>query len=893
MNTLYQRLLPGIAALLLVYGAAPAQYWGNQMLPKYGEALSTGLISVEQAVRTVEIQGQHMIVADRYGVNIVDISNPAAPVLVGRTGVPRLAKRIAVSGRYIYVAEHQGLAIVDFINPAAPTVVSFVDIGVDVYDIVKRDSVVLLSTVNGILAYNVTNPANPTLLSSLALGNASFGITIELHPSQPLMYCAANTGARELFTVNVANPQNMQLVSTRSLPAGGTVWSPPLIAGNRLYVIETIGLDAFDISTPTQPTMLYSQSPTWGSMYSALLKDTLLFAAHWQIRWSVISVAGSSSAQLLRSYDSIAVFGEGNGLAKVQGNYLYLANFGKNPNDVGWRVRIIDISNPLSATVVGSVASPSEGYNEAHQVFQRGANYYAIVAQKSTIRHRSGQTSRTGFVRILDVTNSSAPTVLSTLDLPHNIIAVAVAESIAVVRGVTVSTVNLGQYENWLYLLNIADLTNPIVVNQIQIQDNAQSSENQPSMVFFEGRLYVLDKTILRVYSVATSSFVLLGSTNVANANPLRSLKLRRVGNQVLAYIAGGGGGSLPGGFMIYNVTNPAGMFLMSAFDTPGHTTDVQVQGGYAFVTDGTGGVRVFDISNNFTVPVTDIPSFGEARQCALENNLLFVRTVQDFANVFVQVFDVSNPAAPVSRGTYRTDGTVNFPSLSHNGRRLYLSEEYAFSIRRPLFNFRPLPFPLRQPSDTSTVTGSVINFVWGRSEDANDDTITYSLRLWRSGWDTTVAVVSDTAFAFGTGPLAQGNYSWTVLASDGQFQVASRDTFRFNFIVTGVGPGNELPREFALYQNSPNPFNPTTTLRFDVPEESVVQLDVFNIIGQSVRSLKNERVAAGRYMLHWDGTDERSVHLASGIYIVRMTARSAGTSGTTFSHSIKLLLMK
>ncbi|HXG00156.1 MAG TPA: hypothetical protein VNL69_05185, partial [Bacteroidota bacterium] len=481
MKTLCQKLMLSTIMLLFVHAAAYAQYWGNQMLPKYGYALATGLISVEGAVRTVEIQGQYMIVADRYGVNIVDISNPIAPVLIGRTGVPRLAKRITVSGRYIYVAEHQGLAIVDFINPAAPNVVSFLDIGVEVTDIVKRDSVVFLSTVSGILAYNVTNPANPTLISSLALGSASLGITIELHPTQPLLYCSANTGARELFTVNVANPQNMQLVSTRSLPAGGTVWSPPLISGNRLYVIETIGVDAFDISTPTQPTMLYSQTPTWGSMYSAVLKDTLLFAAHWQTRWSVISVAGSSSPQLLRSYDSIAVFGEGNGLAKVQGNYLYLANFGKNSNDVGWRVRIIDISNPLSASPVGSVASPSEGYNEAHQIFQRGANYYAIVAQKSTIRHRSGQTTRSGFVRILDVTNPSAPAVLSTLDLPHNIIAVTAAESLAVARGVTVSTVNLGQYENWLYLLNIADLTNPIVLDQVQIQDNTLAAENQPS----------------------------------------------------------------------------------------------------------------------------------------------------------------------------------------------------------------------------------------------------------------------------------------------------------------------------------------------------------------------------------------------------------------------------
>jgi hypothetical protein len=889
------RVWMGIAllggALLTMSTAALAQYWGNQMLPKYGEALGTGLIGLNPAVRTVDIQGSHMVVADQYGVNIVDISNPAAPVLIGRTGIPRLSKRLTVSGRYIYVAESRGFGIVDFINPTAPTVVSFVDIGTEVTDIVRRDSVVFLSTVAGILAYNVTNPANPTLISSLTLGDASLGITIVLHPTQPLLYCGANTSPRQLFTVNVANPQNMQVVHTASLPAGGTVWSPPLVSGNRLYVIETIGVDAFDISTPTQPAMLYSQSPAWGSMYSAVLKDTLLFTAHWQTRWSVISVASPSSAQLLRSYDSIAVFGEGNGITKLHGNYLFLANFGKTASDIGWRVRIIDISNPLSASVVGSVASPSEGFNEAHEIFQRGGNTYAIVAQKNTIQHRNGQTARTGFLRILDVTNPSAPTVLSTLDLPHNMIAVTVAESVAVARGVTVSS-TLGQWENWLYLLNIADLDNPVVLNQTRIQNNTQWVENQPSMAFFEGKLYVLDKTALNVYSVAGSTFALLGSTNVANANPLRSFRLRRVGNQILAYIAAGGGGSLPGGFMIYNVTNPAGMFLMSAFDTPGHATDVQLQGGYAFVTDGTGGVWVFDISNNFTVPVTSVASFGEARQCALENNLLFVRTIQG-SNIYLQVFDVSNPAAPVSKGTYLSDGTTNFPSLSHKGRRLYLSQEYVFSIHRPLFNFRPLPFPLRSPRDTSTVTDSVITFVWGRSEDANDDTITYRLRLWRSGWDTTVAGTRDTTLAFRARSLSQGVYNWTVLASDAEFQISSPDTFRFTYITTGVETETSVPKEFALHQNYPNPFNPSTTLKFDVPEESVVQIEVFNVLGQLVRTLKHERVAPARYTLQWDGTDDRSVGVSSGIYIARMTAQSVQKSGASFSRSIKLLLMK
>ncbi len=90
--------------------------------------------------------------------------------------------------------------------------------------------------------------------------------------------------------------------------------------------------------------------------------------------------------------------------------------------------------------------------------------------------------------------------------------------------------------------------------------------------------------------------------------------------------------------------------------------------------------------------------------------------------------------------------------------------------------------------------------------------------------------------------------------------------------MTTGVEPGRDLlPTEFVLHTNYPNPFNPSTTIRFDLPEAGRVRLIVYNTLGQEVRHLVNGRMEAGRHRVEWDGTNDRGVRISSGIYIYRM----------------------
>ncbi len=94
-------------------------------------------------------------------------------------------------------------------------------------------------------------------------------------------------------------------------------------------------------------------------------------------------------------------------------------------------------------------------------------------------------------------------------------------------------------------------------------------------------------------------------------------------------------------------------------------------------------------------------------------------------------------------------------------------------------------------------------------------------------------------------------------------------------------GEGNSLPEEFALFQNYPNPFNPSTVISYQIPVNTTVRLEVFNMLGQSVALLVNEQKAAGSHTVSFDATS-----LSSGIYIYRLNSAD-------YNQTKKMMLIK
>ncbi len=103
---------------------------------------------------------------------------------------------------------------------------------------------------------------------------------------------------------------------------------------------------------------------------------------------------------------------------------------------------------------------------------------------------------------------------------------------------------------------------------------------------------------------------------------------------------------------------------------------------------------------------------------------------------------------------------------------------------------------------------------------------------------------------------------------------------------VEEASDANPIPSEFMLFQNSPNPFNPTTEIRYQLPTEGLVRLTVYNLAGQEVRILVDELKSPGIHSAVWNARDDAGREVPAGIYVYRFEAGR-------FSDTKKLLLIK
>jgi len=95
------------------------------------------------------------------------------------------------------------------------------------------------------------------------------------------------------------------------------------------------------------------------------------------------------------------------------------------------------------------------------------------------------------------------------------------------------------------------------------------------------------------------------------------------------------------------------------------------------------------------------------------------------------------------------------------------------------------------------------------------------------------------------------------------------------------------VPATHQLYQNYPNPFNPSTQIPFDLSEPAHVSVEIYNARGQRVKTLIDQRQAAGAYLVEWDGRNKANVPASAGLYFYRLKV------GDSFQQMRKMVLLK
>lgn len=231
-----------------------------------------------------------------------------------------------------------------------------------------------------------------------------------------------------------------------------------------------------------------------------------------------------------------------------------------------------------------------------------------------------------------------------------------------------------------------------------------------------------------------------------------------------------------------------------------------------------------------------------------------------------------------------------------------------AFSVGEYV-NTAPSIAEITTPSDGQEVRvegepDSELTVTWEESTDPDDDTVYYRWQL-SAGEDfssTLVDTLVGTATSFtvdfatvaallddaGVEAGASLDVYHRVVSSDGDLEVegAASSVTLVRGRLVNVDGGTNLPREFALDGNYPNPFNPTTNIRFDLPEAADVHIEVFDILGRRVMTVPTQAMQAGAGLtIQVDASQ-----LASGTYLYRIVAEMASE---TRMETGKMLLVK
>ena len=576
-------------------------------------------------VASISFAGNFAYVQDDTGLQVLDISNPRAPVVVGSAETPAGTDFVVVTDNFAYVLDRDFndgsfLQVIDISNPRSPTLAGSVE------SPKEADHVMIAGNFAYILDYDfkkgnslqvidISNPHSPYLRGSIDFPGYLSAVAL----AGNFVYVASNG---TFLAVDISNPDSLAVVGSIDTLRVNDI----AIAGNYAYLATPYhGLQVIDISKPESPVIAGSLDTSGNSSRVTItLAGNFAYIGENRGALRVIDISQPHAPALINSFkidDYVVDF-----IIVDNFTYVLFASIETMRNDT-IRFVLIDSAELQRPEVVSS--ADTVGF--ARDVTIDGN--FAYVADGSGLQ-------------VIDINNPQAPVVIGSLDTPKSARRVTIAGNF-----VYMLANHKGRGD--LQVIDISHPQTPVLVDSLELGgylNNITLSGNF-AYVCVRGHLQVIDVS-------NSGSLVMAGSVDI---NSYWASDVAIAGT--FAYVADATNRSL----QVIDISNPQEPIAVSSVATRGAAKAVEIADNLAYVAVDDIGLLVIDISNPLSLMIVgkaDIP--GDARSITLTGNLASVISVMGRTSILT-VIDITHPQEPVIIGSTDTPGWAEDVAISGN----------------------------------------------------------------------------------------------------------------------------------------------------------------------------------------------------------------------------------
>ena len=495
------------------------------------------------AVASAEIGGTpYALLGSGGALLVLDITDPADPILVSSIATPGVVQGLAVTGNLTLVADgYKGLRVIDISDPTSPSEVGFFDTPYRANSVAAKDDLALVTDLfTGLRVIDLSDPTNPVELGFYDTPSISYGVVVK----DDLALVAAE--AEGLRVIDISDPTSPFEIGFYDTPG----FALSVAVKDDLALVADLfgGLRVIDISDPTSPSEVgFFDTPDVAR--DVAVKDDLALVADHSGGLRVIAIADPISPAELGSLDTP---GEARGVA-VKDDLALVAD-----HDAG--LRVIDVSDPTSPSEVGFYDTPDLAWGVAVK------DELALVADG------------TAGLRIVDISDPTSPVEVGFFDTPDVARDVAVKDDLALVA----------DSSGGLRVIDISDPTSPSEIGFYDTPGSAYGvavKDNLALVADGSAGLRVIDISV----PASPSEISFYDTPGFAEDVDVKD---------DLALVAD----SLSG-LRIIDISDPTSSSEIGFYDTPGAAYGVAVKDDLALMADFSAGLVILCVAPQIPIP--------------------------------------------------------------------------------------------------------------------------------------------------------------------------------------------------------------------------------------------------------------------------------------------------